>query len=145
MSERNGRPVVQFSEPEDVGPRPWGREILIGLIPKVCMGKLLLINKGSKGGLQKHQLKDEAHYLYAGKLLYRFDDGSGQVQEKVLEAGSCVHVPPGAVHQEEALDDCILFEISTPHFNDRVRMEEDYGQPKGEGLPSTELEEIEVR
>jgi hypothetical protein len=36
----------------------------------------------------------------------------------------------------------VLIEASTPHFNDRVRMEEAYGVESSGGLPSTELSEI---
>jgi len=33
--------------------------------------------------------------------------------------------------------DCVFFEASTPHFNDRERMEAQYGLPDTGGLPST--------
>ena len=37
-------------------------------------------------------------------------------------------------------------EVSTPHFNDRVRMEKEYGVGgHAEGLPTTSMEEIEER
>ena len=45
------------------------------------------------------------------------------MNNKILKAGDCFHLPPGFVHQEEALTDCEIIEISTPHFNDRVRVE----------------------
>ena len=49
------------------------------------------------------------------------------------------------MHQEEALTDCIIIEASTPHFNDRVRSEKDYGLIDGRGLPTTLPDEIEER
>ena len=55
------------------------------------------------------------------------------------------HFPPGLVHQEEALEDCFIIEASTPHFNDRVRMEESYGLGLPSGLPTTEESQIEIR
>jgi len=98
---------------------------------------------GTKGGLQYHQLKDEVQILISGKLLIRYDDtGSGSLKEKTIESGECVHFYPGLVHQEEALTDCVLIEASTPHFNDRVRVEEQYGVESNGGLPSTTLQEI---
>jgi len=36
----------------------------------------------------------------------------------------------------------VLIEASTPHFNDRVRVEEKYGVESNGGLPSTTLQEI---
>jgi hypothetical protein len=41
-----------------------------------------------------------------------------------MEAGQCMDVPPGLVHQMEALEDAELFEFSTQHFNsDSHRLE----------------------
>ncbi len=137
---------VEFVEPKEVGPRPWGRELLIGVVPGHYSFKILEVKAGNKGGLQKHHQKDEMGYLVSGRLIVRFDPGTGTIEEKVLGPGACFHFPPGAVHQEEALTDCVIIEASTPHFNDRVRMEPQYGMeiPPG-GLPSTKPEDVETR
>ena len=98
---------------------------------------------GSKGALQYHRIKNEVQILISGKLLIRYDDsGSGLLTEKTIESGACVHFCPGLIHQEEALTDCVLIEASTPHFNDRVRVEERYGLDSIGGLPSTTFQEI---
>ena len=106
------------------------------------MMKKLYINKGSKGGLQYHRRKDEVHVMIKGRMLIKYDDGSGELVEKILEAGDVAHYPPGAIHQEEALEDCYIVEASTNHFNDRVRCEDLYGVEVNEGLPTTSEEEI---
>jgi hypothetical protein len=50
------------------------------------------------------------------------------------------------VHQAEAMTDCAYYEVSTPHFNDRVHVEHEYGiEEEAGGLPSTELYEVEMR
>ena len=100
--------AVEFFTPKDVGPRNWGREILVAHVPGLYIGKVLIMNKGTKGGLQKHHLKNECGYLYSGELLFRYDAGDGNISERKLIAGDAVHIPPGAVHQEEALTDCII-------------------------------------
>jgi hypothetical protein len=41
-----------------------------------------------------------------------------------------------------SLSDCVIVEASTPHFNDRVRVEEKYGLPMEGGLPSTKENEV---
>ncbi len=144
MNEK--KPTVEFFTPTDVGPRNWGREILVAHVPGLYTGKMLMMNKGTRGGLQYHQLKHECGYLYAGELLLEYDAGDGKISQKIMKAGDTVHIPPGAVHRETALTDCVIFEVSTPHFNDRVRMELQYGEelPDG-GLPSTTLDEVETR
>jgi hypothetical protein len=53
-----------------------------------------------------------------------------------------VHFAPGMVHQEIAVTDCVLIEASTPHFNDRVRVESEFGEADDSGLPTTVEEQI---
>ena len=132
--------------PVDMGPRKWGEEVLLCRSPGKYTLKMLRISKGCKGGLQYHRLKDESGYLVSGRLLVRFDNGNGELTEKVLEAGSHFRFPPGLVHQEEALEDCVIIEASTAHANDRVRVEHQYGLPHASeiGLPSTNLEQIRI-
>jgi len=129
--------TVKFFRPEDVGPRAWGREILVAHSKGKYTGKLLMYNAGAKGGFQKHRLKDETSYLFSGEMIIRFDNGDGKISERKIVAGESVYIPADAVHQEEAVMDCIIFETSTPVFDDRVRMEEEYGLPMEGGLPTT--------
>lgn len=136
---------VVFPKPKIVGKRLWGEEKLLTIIPKVLSLKQLKIKKGKKGGIQYHHKKNECGYLIKGKLLIRFDLGNGKLSEKVLGPGDCFHFPPGAVHQEEAITDCIIIEASTPHFNDRVRVEKLYGKEIQDGLPSTLKKEVKLK
>lgn len=133
---------VVFPKSEDLGPRKWGTETLLALVPQKYSVKRLKVKAGHKGGVQFHRLKDEVAVLISGNMIVRFDDGSGEMQERVIGPGDVVHFPPGLVHQEEAITDCVLIEASTPHFNDRVRMEDTYGVESSGGLPTTTLDEI---
>lgn len=137
--------LPNFPNIEDLGPRPWGTEELLVLVPGKYMLKKLSIKAGSKGGLQYHRLKDECGYLLTGKLIVRHENLNGEIIERIINSGEAFHFPPGVVHQEEAIEDCVIIEGSTPHFNDRVRMEKfyDLGEPKG--MPSTKLSDIELR
>lgn len=105
------------------------------------MGKILTMRRGAKGGLQYHREKDEAGYILTGELLVRYEE-NGQLVEKLLHRGQTVHFPPGVVHQEEALTDCVIIEFSNVVFNDRVRVEEQFGLPTGTGLPTTMRQEV---
>lgn len=134
-----------FPQPQNVGPRPWGEEDLLALVSQKFSLKRLRLNAGSKGGLQFHRLKDEVAVLISGQLLIRYDLGDGVLIEKILSSGDVVHFPAGLVHQEEAITDCEIIEASTPHFNDRVRVEAGYGMDAIDGLPTTLLNEIELR
>ena len=134
-----------FPKPTSVGDRPWGTEHLLALVPHKYMLKKLFVKAGSKGGLQYHRCKDECGVLISGKMIIRFYDGKGALSERQISSGDAFHFPPGVVHQEEALTDCIIIEASTPHFNDRVRSEKEYGLLENEGLPTTLPDEIEER
>jgi len=137
---------VNFPKSKNLGPRDWGKEILLALVPKKYSFKLLELKKNKKGGLQYHHKKNECGYLIKGKLKVIFDNGKGQLKSKILKVGECFHFPPGSVHQEEALLDCQIIEVSTPHFNDRVRVEKRYGiREKTGGLPSTKRNEVSLK
>jgi mannose-6-phosphate isomerase-like protein (cupin superfamily) len=137
---------VSFPEPQDVGPRQWGREILLHLVSQKFSFKRIDMIKGAKGGLQYHHLKDEVGYMLTGRIRIWYDDGYGHLIYRDAYAGDVFHFPPGAEHQAEALTDCSYIEVSTPHFNDRVHVEDKYGiEHEDGGLPSTSLEEVELR
>jgi quercetin dioxygenase-like cupin family protein len=137
---------VSFPVPEDVGPREWGREVLLLLAPNKYSLKRIEMNKGSKGGLQYHRLKDEGGVMLCGRMRVWYDDGYGHLIDRDVVAGDVFHFPAGAVHKAEALTDCSYIEVSTPHFNDRVHVEHKYGiDTEDGGLPSTTLEQVEMR
>jgi mannose-6-phosphate isomerase-like protein (cupin superfamily) len=79
----------------------------------------LEIRKGKRCSLHFHKLKTESFYLHSGRLRIRVRETAdcGQVDEFELAAGECMDVPPGLVHQMEALEDAQLFEFSTQHFD----------------------------
>lgn len=143
MIDNSENSKVSFPQPKDMGFRDWGEETLLVLVPSKFSLKKLFIKAGAKGGLQYHHKKNECGYLVSGQMIIRFDEGNGILKERIINAGDSFHFPPSAVHQEEAITDCIIIEASTPHFNDRVRVEENYGMLISKGLPSTNIDEVE--
>ena len=136
---------ILFPKKKSMGERDWGSEELLVLISKVLSLKLIKYKKGSKGGLQYHHKKNEWGYIVSGQMLVRYDKGDGKLTEKILNKGDWFHFPPKTIHQEEAITDLEIIEASTPHFNDRVRVEEDYGLTSNGGLPSTTEDEVKLR
>ena len=133
-----------FPSAQLMADRPWGKEECLVRASGKYLLKRLTIKKGCKGGLQYHRLKDECGYILAGKLRIVLDDGSGNLVSLVKNPGDFFHFAPGVTHQEEALEDCIILEVTTPHANDRVRMENSYGIVKSDyGLPTTKLSDVE--
>lgn len=118
--------------------RDWGQEIVFADTP-AYLGKLLVMQQGTKGGLQYHVEKMETFTLVSGIALVRYDNGDGKLTARVFRQGEVCHVPPGAVHQVEAITNCIIAEASTPHKDDRVRAEAKYGLTDDGGLPTTRI------
>lgn len=140
-----GRPVAQFPSMSSVGPREWGDELLlVHSIGKYTMKKLV-IRAGRKGGLQYHRLKDEASYIISGSMIIRYADSKGILTERLVNQGDFFHFPAGCIHQEEAITDVVRIEVSTPHFNDRVRVEKYFNMDDGSGLPTTSIFDVLVK
>ena len=133
-----GKPQPIIRIPLDLGPRVWGTETVVALGPGY-LGKVLRQRAGTAGGLQYHREKHETHHLMAGQAKVEYDDGTGALVSAILTAGQSVMIPPGTVHRVTAITDCVFFETSSPHFNDRVRVEADYGQPDTGGLRTTSV------
>lgn len=107
--------------------KTWGSELWIANNELYC-GKILRFDKGKKCSLHYHARKTESFYLRSGRIQMRVMDSpdSDVVEEFVLEAGDCMDLPPGLVHQMVALEAAELFEFSTQHFDeDSHRLPED--------------------
>lgn len=133
------RPSALFPDSESVGERDWGEEILLVLSPGKFTMKKLKIKKGFSGGLQYHRKKDEAAYVISGELLVTYENKEGKLKKRNIGPGEWLHFPSGSIHQETAITDVELIEVSTPFFNDRVRVEEYFGLNPSEfsGLPTS--------
>jgi mannose-6-phosphate isomerase-like protein (cupin superfamily) len=104
--------------PVRIVPKGWGREVWIANGDLYC-GKILEITKGKRLSLHYHKIKTESFYLRAGRLVIRIKESpeAETIEEFVLEAGQCMDIPTGLVHQMEALEDSELYEFSTQHFD----------------------------
>jgi mannose-6-phosphate isomerase-like protein (cupin superfamily) len=107
--------------------KPWGYE-LIWAITDAYVGKILHIERGHKLSLQYHRTKVETFLLYTGAMLLVVEDDQGALRETVLGPGDTHHVPAGRKHRMIALEDCEVFEVSTPELDDVVRVEDSYGR-----------------
>jgi mannose-6-phosphate isomerase-like protein (cupin superfamily) len=121
MSEHPGR-----FEPKRVE-KPWGYEIHWAVTDRY-VGKLLHIMAGQLLSLQYHNQKDESIYVLRGRMIFRYKDGRGDLVEREMIAGEAQRVPPGMVHQFEALEHTDVLEASTPHLDDVVRLKDRYGR-----------------
>ncbi len=105
--------------------KPWGYELVWAETDRY-IGKVLVIRKGHRLSFQYHRQKEETIYLSSGRMEFEFQEENGPRQKKVLRAGDSFHIPPGLRHRMTALEDCQVFEVSTPYRDDVVRLEDDY-------------------
>lgn len=111
--------------------KPWGYELHWAITDRY-VGKLIHINAGHALSLQYHNLKDETVFLQSGKLLYEIDV-NGSLQQIEMRPGEAIHVSPTTIHRMTAIEDCDVFEVSTPELNDVVRLEDRYGREDRKG------------
>ena len=106
--------------------KPWGYELHWAHTPRY-VGKVLHIDKGHALSLQYHNVKEETILLWSGRMLFEIQEGD-ILAKKELGPGDRIHVTPKTVHRMTALEDCDVFEVSTPELDDVVRIEDRYGR-----------------
>lgn len=107
--------------------KPWGYELVFALTEHYC-GKVLVIRKGEQLSLQYHREKDETIYVYAGSIELEVGEPEGPLESRVAQPGEAFRLRPGVVHRWRALEDAVVLESSTPHLDDVVRLEDNYGR-----------------
>jgi len=114
-------------EPRKVD-KPWGYE-LIWAESEHYVGKVLFVKAGQSLSLQFHRVKDESWLVQQGRAKLELGDaGQEALDEEVVTAGACFRFRPGTVHRVTALEDTTILEVSTPHLDDVVRLEDRYGR-----------------
>lgn len=108
--------------------KPWGHELIWAVTDHYC-GKVLVVNAGQQLSLQFHREKDEAWYVLDGRAELEFAAaGEKATSREVVMPGAAFHITPGTVHRVRALEDTTILEVSTPHLDDVVRLEDSYGR-----------------
>jgi mannose-6-phosphate isomerase len=108
--------------------KPWGHELIWALSDRYC-GKVLFVKAGASLSLQFHNEKEESWLVQSGRAKLELGDaGQAVLQQEVVGAGAAFHYLPGTVHRVTALEDTTILEVSTPHLDDVVRLEDLYGR-----------------
>lgn len=113
-------------EPRKVD-KPWGWELIWALTDEYC-GKLLFVRQGESLSLQYHERKDESWRVHEGRAELELGAVGEELERLEIAAGDCFRFRPGTVHRVRALEDLLVLEVSTPHLDDVVRLEDAYGR-----------------
>ena len=112
--------------------KPWGHEVIFALT-RDYVGKVLVIHAGHQLSLQFHKVKEETIYIYSGEMAFEIENDNGEMEEHILTPGMNFHIAPNRKHRMRAIKDCEVFEVSTPHLEDVVRLEDKYGRAPSSG------------
>ena len=108
--------------------KPWGYE-LIWAVTDIYVGKVLFVKAGHSLSLQFHREKDESWLVQSGRAKLELGNtGESVLRTEVVGAGAAFHYTPGTVHRVTAIEDTTILEVSTPHLDDVVRLEDEYGR-----------------
>ena len=105
--------------------KPWGYELHWAKTDRY-VGKIRARN-GATSQPVYQPLKEETIFLWAGHLLFEIEK-NGSLTRLEMKPGDRVHVAPKTVHRMTAIEDCDIFEVSTPELDDVVRLEDRYGR-----------------
>ncbi len=107
--------------------KPWGSELWYAHTDRYA-GKILRVDAGHKLSVQYHEEKDETSYLLSGRLVLEQGESAQAMRRREIGPGVAWRNTPGLVHTVEALEDCMILEVSTPELHDVVRLNDRYGR-----------------
>ena len=107
--------------------KPWGWELVFAET-EAYVGKLLFVRAGEALSLQYHEVKDESWLVHEGRARLELGEVGEELEPVEIEAGDAFRFRPGTVHRVTALEDTLVLEVSTPHLDDVVRLEDRYGR-----------------
>jgi mannose-6-phosphate isomerase len=108
-------------------PKPWGSELWFAHTDRYA-GKILRVRAGCRLSVQFHEQKDETSYVLSGRVIVSQGDSPETMAAKELGPGDSWRISPQVVHTFEALEDAEIIEVSTPHLDDVVRLDDRYGR-----------------
>ncbi len=109
--------------------KPWGGEELLVACPDYAM-KFLKITAGERLSVQYHNKKRETLHCLSGEgVAFLGTPEDPENLEKIpFTPGTTLHIEPRTVHTYEATKDMVIVEVSTPHIDDVVRLQDRYGR-----------------
>ncbi|MCZ7587397.1 MAG: cupin domain-containing protein [Gaiella sp.] len=107
--------------------KPWGWE-LVWAEAEAYVGKLLFVRAGHSLSLQYHEVKDESWLVQQGRASLEVGEVGGPLETVEIGPDDSFRFRPGTVHRVTAIEDTLIVEVSTPHLDDVVRLEDRYGR-----------------
>jgi len=112
--------------------KPWGYELIWARTP-LYGAKIIHINATHQVSLQYHISKDETICVWSGKVLLSVENESGEMISIDLLPGQSYRIIPNRKHRVFAIEDSDFLEATSAHFDDIVRLRDDYGRNQSNG------------
>ncbi len=109
----------EYENKED---KPWGYEKIIVNNPKYLV-KELFIKKNFRTSLHYHPKKDESMHVLDGE---GYIELPGEKKKSPIRAGKVMRIEPNTTHSIVASENLRIYEYSTPHPKDSVRVMDYY-------------------
>jgi len=107
--------------------KPWGWE-LVWAETESYVGKVLFVRAGQALSLKYHEEKDEAWLVQEGRATLELGEVGEPLASLEIAGGDTFRYRPGTAHRVTAIEDLTIVEVSTPHLDDVVRLEDRYGR-----------------
>jgi mannose-6-phosphate isomerase-like protein (cupin superfamily) len=113
--------------------KPWGYELWLNKQHPGYAFKKIFIKQSTKTSLQYHRQKKETNVIFSGRALLHYkrsdeinnnDVRPEDIDSVLIESISAIDVSPSVLHRLEAVTDILLYETSTPHLDDVIRVED---------------------
>ena len=100
--------------------KPWGYEKVL-IYTEKYLTKELFIREGYQTSFHYHTEKDETMYIISGAGYIEFED-----RKEYFGKNDTVRIEPRESHSIVAMENTILHEVSTPHLDDTIRVNDYY-------------------
>lgn len=120
--------------------KPWGLERWINGYESLFAFKEIFINKNHRTSLQYHEKKIESNFLIEGKATLVFKKNSKinnlkvkkhDLSKKMVKSPCVINVSPPGLHRLIAESKIRLLEVSSPHLDDVIRVQDDAKRVSG--------------
>ena len=115
-------PGVKIDQLVNFVEKVWGHEEWIVNNSSYC-GKKLVLKKGGRCSMHKHEIKDETFYISSGKVLLE-TEFNGIRETRLMTPGDIKHIKIGMWHRFTGVEVAEIIEFSTFHMDeDSIRKE----------------------
>jgi mannose-6-phosphate isomerase len=121
--------------------KPWGHELWFsGTDNPYYSLKEVFIRQGNRTSLQYHHFKYEANVIFDGTARLYYQKNMDCVKDDLtpddlgthdVTGLAAINITPEVVHRLFAVTDVMIYETSTPHLDDVIRISDDSGRNDG--------------